>query len=147
MIYSTILALDAAMSRSCLCLRDMISPLSLKRLKNFSLISDHHKYNNNYDYNKSIFLVNQDKHLDNGFLLLKNDHKLASPLAVLYYEEYMSQVQLPQLLEPLEDRYNVSLLTPSCPLEAAVVNFGQTQQPQLWDYADRVDTMAFLNSL
>ena len=27
------------------------------------------------------------------------------------------------------------------------VTFGQTQQPKLWDYADNVDTLAFLNSL
>ena len=27
------------------------------------------------------------------------------------------------------------------------VTFGQTQQPKLWDYADNVDTLAFLNNL
>ncbi|NEU08417.1 acyl-CoA reductase [Flavihumibacter sp. R14] len=116
-------------------------------IEEFHPISDHHKYNNNYDYNKSIFLVNQDKHLDNGFLLLKNDHKLASPLAVLYYEEYVSQVQLPQLLEPLEDQLQCVATNVGLPLEAPVVKLGQTQQPQLWDYADKVDTMAFLSSL
>ena len=51
-------------------------------------IINHHKYNNNYDYNKSIYLVNSDKHFDNGFLLLKEDERLASPLAVLYYKYY-----------------------------------------------------------
>jgi hypothetical protein len=32
-------------------------------------------------------------------------------------------------------------------LDMALVKPGQTQQPELWDYADRVDTMAFLQSL
>ncbi|HEY2580587.1 MAG TPA: acyl-CoA reductase, partial [Mucilaginibacter sp.] len=37
----------------------------------FNPIINHHKYNNNYGYNKSIYLVNSYKHFDNGFLLLK----------------------------------------------------------------------------
>jgi hypothetical protein len=28
-----------------------------------------------------------------------------------------------------------------------VVNFGQSQQPKLWDYADGIDTMEFLSKL
>ena len=32
-------------------------------------VINHHKYNNNYNYNKSIYLVNSDKHLDNGFFI------------------------------------------------------------------------------
>ena len=116
-------------------------------IEEFQPVSDHHKYNNNYDYNKSIFLVNQDKHLDNGFLLLKNDQRLASPLAVLYYEEYMSLVQLPKLLEPLQEQVQCVATKAPLALEMALVKPGQTQQPRLWDYADRVDTMAFLQSL
>jgi hypothetical protein len=33
----------------------------------WSTIAIHHKYNNNYDYNKSILLVNRIPHFDNGF--------------------------------------------------------------------------------
>ncbi|HUH34072.1 MAG TPA: acyl-CoA reductase, partial [Daejeonella sp.] len=116
-------------------------------IEEFKPVADHHKYNNNYDYNKSIFLVNLDKHLDNGFLLLKNDERIASPLAVLYHEEYMSRVQLPQLLAPLTDKVQCLVSHTKLPVDMAQVAFGETQQPLLWDYADRVDTMAFLNKL
>jgi hypothetical protein len=36
-----------------------------------------------------------------------------------------------------------------CPLKAQnqVVTFGQSQHPQLWDYADGIDTMEFLSNL
>jgi hypothetical protein len=57
-------------------------------IEDFKPIINHHKYNNNYDYNKSIYLVNRDEHLDNGFLLLKQDERLVSPLAVLFYGTY-----------------------------------------------------------
>ena len=107
-------------------------------------IHHHHKYNNNYDYNKSIYLVNGDAHLDNGFLLVKEDERLASPLAVLYFEYYDdlddAQIRLAELSESIQCIVsNLPLHLPS-----QVVNFGQSQHPKLWDYADGVDTMAFL---
>ena len=116
-------------------------------IEEFSPVSDHHKYNNNYDYNKSIFLVNLDTHLDNGFLLLKKDERIASPLAVLYFEEYMSLIQLPQLLEPLTDKVQCLVSKNKLLVDMAQVAFGETQQPRLWEYADRVDTMVFLSKL
>jgi hypothetical protein len=110
-------------------------------------IIHHHKYNNNYGYNKSIYLVNSDQHLDNGFLLLKEDQRLASPLAVLFYEYYGS-------IENVQNQLNEQSGTIQCIVSAVpltvknqVVNFGQTQQPALWDYADNVDTMVFLTKL
>ena len=61
-------------------------------------IINHNKYNNNYGYNKSIYLVGSEQHLDNGFLLLKEDNRLASPLAVVFYEFYDDKEILQQLL-------------------------------------------------
>src|SRR5690606_1626820 len=60
----------------------------------FSDIINHHKYANNYDYNKAIYLVNGDKHYDNGFLLIKPDQRTASPLAVVSLEEYSNREAL-----------------------------------------------------
>src|SRR5690606_26793057 len=53
-------------------------------------IINHHKYYNNYDYSKSIFLVNKVEHLDNGFLLVTKNESLHSPLSVVFYEEYQN---------------------------------------------------------
>jgi|SRR6185312_1033151 len=110
-------------------------------------IINHHKYNNNYDYNKSIYLVNSDKHLDNGFLLLKEDERLASPLAVLFYECYDSLESVQQLLEAKTE--NIQCIVSAMPLQVKtqVVDFGKSQQPALWDYADGVDTMRFLTEI
>jgi hypothetical protein len=110
-------------------------------------IINHHKYNNNYDYNKSIYLVNSDKHFDNGFLMLKEDKKLASPLAVLYFEYYEDLQSVENLLETEKD--NIQCIVTAAPLSAKsqLVDFGKSQQPALWDYADGIDTMAFLSNL
>lgn len=114
-------------------------------IEDFKSVADHHKYNNNYDYNKSIFLVNMDKHLDNGFLLLKEDKRMASPLAVVYYEEYESIKEAEK--ELLEHEEGIQCIISRSGLSMNVLPFGQSQRPGLWDYADGVDTMAFLRGL
>jgi hypothetical protein len=107
-------------------------------------IINHHKYNNNYDYNKSIYLVNSDKHFDNGFLLLKEDERLASPLAVLYYGYYKDIESAQSQLEAEHDKIQCIVSTAPLQVKTQVVDFGMSQQPALWDYADGVDTMEFL---
>jgi hypothetical protein len=114
-------------------------------IEDFKSVADHHKYNNNYDYNKSIFLVNMDKHLDNGFLLLKEDKRMASPLAVVYYEEYESIREVEK--ELLENKEGIQCIISSSDLSVNILPFGQSQRPGLWDYADGIDTMAFLRGL
>ncbi|MDB5086566.1 MAG: acyl-CoA reductase [Mucilaginibacter sp.] len=107
-------------------------------------IIHHNKYNNNYGYNRSIYLVGNEQHLDNNFLLLKENPSLSSPLAVLFYE-YYDNLQLAQdALNQQSD--NIQCIVSAAPLKVnnQVVDFGMSQQPALWDYADNVDTMGFL---
>lgn len=116
-------------------------------LESFQPIINHFKYNNNYDYNKSIYLVNAAPHYDNGFLLLKEDTNLSSPLAVLYYEKYQDLDTVSARLEAEAENIQCVVSTAELKLKNAVLPFGQSQQPRLWEYADNVDTVAFLNSL
>jgi len=114
-------------------------------IESFQPIINHFKYNNNYDYNKSIYLVNAAKHFDNGFLLLKEDEHLTSPLAVLFYEEYE---QLQELEDKLKNQSeNIQCVISKSPLSLNTFGFGQSQHPKLWDYADNVNTVEFLNGL
>lgn len=114
-------------------------------IEDFKSIADHHKYNNNYDYNKSILLVNMNKHLDNGFLLVKEDERFASPLAVLYYEEYENIEEINKKL--IEQADQIQCIVSNEILSIDTFAFGQSQCPALWDYADGVDTMGFLAGL
>lgn len=116
-------------------------------IEGYQPIIHHHKYNNNYDYNKSIYLVNGDKHLDNGFLLVKEDERMASPLAVLFFECYKDEEAVNNLLS--REGENIQCIVSQMPLSVTnqVVTFGQSQHPALWDYADGIDTMEFLSNL
>ena len=102
------------------------------------------KYSNNYDYNKAVFLMSNFKLLDNEFLTLKEDTSHASPISSVFYEYYDSisdlQTRLSNDAEQIQCIVSNNLIENSIP-------FGQTQQPKLWDYADNVDTIAFLTEL
>ncbi len=102
------------------------------------------KYSNNYDYNKAVFLMSNFKLLDNEFLTLKEDSSYASPISSIFYENYESIETIANQLLADEDKIQCIV---SKNLIKNSIPFGMTQQPKLWDYADNVDTVAFLLNL
>ncbi|MGK6353230.1 acyl-CoA reductase [Parapedobacter sp. DT-150] len=113
-------------------------------IASFADVINHHKYANNYDYNKSIYLINGDLHYDNGFLLVKPDERTASPLATLYLETYDDFGSLADRLTGLAPQLQCVASAEQLGISTPVVGFGQTQQPALDDYADGVNTLDFL---
>lgn len=102
------------------------------------------KYVNNYDYNKAVYLMSQFKLVENGFLMLKEDPSYASPIATLFFEYYDDAEALQQKL--IQDKEAIQCVVGKSE-QIKTVDFGETQTPQLWDYADDVDTLAFLQKL
>ncbi|MFB9107595.1 acyl-CoA reductase [Flavobacterium gyeonganense] len=99
------------------------------------------KYANNYDYNKAVFLMSNFKLLDNGFLTIKEDPSYASPISSIFYEFYENIEDLKSRLEAESEQIQCVV---SNNLIKDSISFGKTQTPQLWDYADNVDTISFL---
>jgi len=116
-------------------------------IERFQPIVNHFKYNNNYDYNKSIYLVNGVKHFDNGFLLVKEDENFVSPLAVLFYEEYTNLAELEYKLNNHEEQIQCVVSNSSLMLRKEIIGFGESQSPKLWDYADNINTIEFLSAM
>ena len=100
-------------------------------------IIKHLKYANNYDYNKTIFLMNKQNLLDNGFVLLKEDSSIQSPISMLFYQYYNNREDLDSYI-----KLNTSLF--QCIVSKRDVSFGKSQFPRLNDYADNIDTLNFL---
>ncbi|MBL3657406.1 acyl-CoA reductase [Fulvivirga sediminis] len=117
----------------------------LEAMSKYQYITYNHKYSNNYDYNKSIYLVNGVKHLDNGFLLLKEDHNMVSPISVLFFEYYSSDENLLEITNRQKDK--IQCIVSKKQLTIDHKPLGDAQYPKLWDYADGVDTMRFLTEL
>jgi hypothetical protein len=106
-------------------------------------IINHSKYHNNYDYQKSILLVNKIPFYDSGFVILHENEKLVSPIAVVYLERYKDAKDLTSKITLVSDKLQCIVGN----LQRHFIPFGQAQSPEPWDYADRVDTLKFLEGL
>ena len=111
-----------------------------KAFHKYKDVINHLKYSNNYDYNKTICLMNKQKLLDNGFILLKEDSSIQSPISMLFYEYYNNRQELDNYIH-----LNQSLF--QCVVSKKDVPFGKSQFPKLNDYADNIDTLDFLTNL
>lgn len=105
----------------------------------------HHKYANNYEYQRAIFALNRVQHLDLGFALVRECEALDSPIGVIHYCRYASRQDALNFLEQHADRIQCAVGNSSW--SGRVVDFGRAQSPSIADYADGVDTMKFLLSL
>ncbi|MEO6583927.1 MAG: acyl-CoA reductase [Ferruginibacter sp.] len=110
----------------------------LQSFKKYLFFLDHHKYSNNYDYQLALMLMNKIYYMTNEATLLIEAEAPFSAISVMHYEFY----------EP-GTVHNLSLVNDD--VQAVIgrgfIDFGQAQQPLLEDYADSVDTMAFLLTL
>ncbi len=115
-----------------------------KGMYNQHEIINNAKYANNYDYNKTVYLMSEFDILENGFLMIKEDESYTSPIATVFYEYYDNVDDLK--IKLWEDREKTQCVVASNFIESEIA-FGQTQHPQLWDYADGVNTLAFLSKI
>lgn len=106
----------------------------------FREIAQHNKYANNYDYHKALWLLNQEDLVENGFLIVKQDSALVSPVGSLFYERY---TDISAVERTIQERAHEL----QCVVSHRYTPFGAAQQPKLNDYADGVDTIDFLLKL
>ena len=107
-------------------------------------VMQHSKYMNNYDYQRTLLLMNNIPFLTNNFLIVKEDPSLSSPVSVLHYEKYSDVLQLESLLEQNPNDIQCIVSKTEGP---DWVSPGHAQLPTLGDYADNIDTMKFLTTL
>ncbi len=117
----------------------------IDNLEGFKEVIHHNKYGNNYFYQRSIFLLNQTPHLDNGFTLFQQNENLASPISVLYYDYYSDVKSLNEQLLPFQDKIQC-VVTNMEEIENRI-EIGKAQMPEISDYADSIDTMDFLTNI
>jgi hypothetical protein len=125
--------------------KDFNIPRMLDNFESYSYLYNHNKYANNYDYYKAIYLVNLVKHLDTGYLLLKEDPGYSSPVGIVFYEYYDSLSSVNKRLET--DEQMIQCIVSRDGLVEKSTGFGKSQRPGLNDYADNADTLKFLLNL
>ena len=117
-------------------------PALFSKLESFKDIGNHHKYKNNFEYNYSLILLNNTPHYASDFLVLTQSKNISSRISTLHYEFYKNEADWKSILK--ENEANIQCVVGK---SEALLDFGTTQSPELWDYADNVDTVAFLLGL
>lgn len=117
----------------------------IKASNKFSYIKQHKPYYNNYIYNKSILLINETAFIDGDFYILMPSTALQSPISIVNFEEYSNITEVKNSI--LSQTYEIQCIISSHSDIDNAIPLGQSQQPQIDDYADGIDTMKFLCSL
>lgn len=117
----------------------------LDELSSWQDLLNHTKYTNNYHYQRAILLVNQIPHLDNGVVLLREEQTLASPTGVIYFEQYDTIADLQARIS--EQHSKIQCIVAQKAWFPQSIPLGTAQMPHFLDFADGVDTLAFLQAL
>jgi hypothetical protein len=99
----------------------------------------YHKYKHNYDYQLAIQMMGNKFYMTNESIVLAENESIFSPVSQVNYEYYDSKALLKESLKGNNDI--------QCIVGKGFIDFGKAQQPSLTDYADGVDTMAFLMNI
>lgn len=114
-------------------------------LEKYRHLTLHHRYQNNGIYHKAIFLMNGDRFLENDLLIVREEKSLFSPVSVLNYQTYS---HLDEARETVAGHQrDLQVLVSHQGQFPGSLPFGSSQSPGLTDYADGVDTLAFIRSV
>ncbi len=110
----------------------------LESFHKYEYFSEHNKYMNNYDYQLAIFIINGDKYMQRYSTLLVEDKRYSSPVSAVYFSLYSDR----------DEAYNaLNLNEIQCVVSSKDIPFGQSQSPDILDFADGIDTFDFCKTL
>lgn len=106
----------------------------------YRFLSDHNKYQNNFEYQLALRILNKEYYMTNQIALFVENPAPYSPISVVHYTYY-------DRVEEAEQRLNEAADQIQCRIGSGGLPFGAAQLPGLADYADGVNTLDFLQSL
>jgi len=108
----------------------------LNALKKFNYLQDLHKYKHNYDYQLALLMMRKQFYMDSGGVLMSENPSPFAAISQIHYQQY-----------PLGTIPTFNLDEIQCVVGKNQLPFGSLQKPLLAQYADGVDSLAFLTSL
>lgn len=108
----------------------------LQALKSYAYLMDYHKYKHNFDYHLALLIMGNKYYMNNDSLILTENISPFSPVSQVHYRTYDHIADTEAWLHNNADI--------QCIVGHGHLPFGTAQAPSLTDYADGVDTMAFL---
>jgi hypothetical protein len=114
-------------------------------IQKYSYVLHHQGYKNCFRYQKALSELSGDNYLNGGFVIIRMNNPAFSSIAAINYMVYKDIEQIKTFLSEQNDR--IQCIVTKIAGVKKPTPFGHTQQPELTDYADGVDTVNFLTSL
>ncbi|MDP1844024.1 MAG: acyl-CoA reductase [Sediminibacterium sp.] len=111
----------------------------LNALKKYDYLMEYHKYKHNFDYHLALLIMGGKFYMNNDTVILTQNDSPFSPVSQIHYAHYSNKEELNENLKQDEQI--------QCIVGEGYIPLGKAQCPSLTDYADGVDTMAFLKEL
>lgn len=115
----------------------------LEALHEYRHIVTHNKYKNNFDYNFAIQVLNKVPYFSNGCIIIIENKSLQSRVGEMHFEYYQDLSSLEREVQDRKEEIQCVVAKEGA-LQHPTIAFGKAQEPELWDYADGVDTLDFL---
>jgi len=117
-------------------------PSFIDALEEYAYLYQYNRYANNYDYHKSVFMMDRIPFYDNGFIILRESPEHQVPIGCLYYEFYETRAEL--LTKINESDNSIQNIVTTMPGFTNSVKPGCSHDFPLWDYTDHQDSIKFL---
>ncbi len=108
----------------------------LNALKKYNYLQDQHKYKHNYDYQLALLMMRKQLYMDSGGVLMSENPSPFAAISQIHYQQY-----------PLGTSPTFNMDEIQCVVGKNQLPFGSLQKPLLAQYADGVDSLAFLSGL
>ena len=108
----------------------------LNALKKYNYLQDQHKYKHNYDYQLALLMMRKQLYMDSGGVLMSENPSPFAAISQIHYQQY-----------PLGTSPTFNMDEIQCVVGKNHLPFGSLQKPLLAQYADGVDSLAFLSGL
>jgi len=108
----------------------------LNALKKYNYLQDQHKYKHNYDYQLALLMMRKQLYMDAGGVLMSENPSPFAAISQIHYQQY-----------PLGSIPTFNLDEIQCVVGKNQLPYGSLQKPDLAQYADGVDSLAFLSGL
>ena len=108
----------------------------LNALKKYNYLQDQHKYKHNYDYQLALLMMRKQLYMDSGGVLMSENPSPFAAISQIHYQQY-----------PMGTIPTFNMDEIQCIVGKNQLPFGSLQKPLLTQYADEVDSLAFLSGL
>jgi len=108
----------------------------LNALKKYNYLLDQHKYKHNYDYQLALLMMGKKLYMDSGGVLMSENPSPFAAISQIHYQQYKLGAMPKLNMDEIQ-----------CVVGKNQLPFGSLQKPLLAQYADGVDSLAFLSDL